>query len=129
MGYGVPAAIGASLARPDKRVVVVVGDGGFQMTIQELSTISGMNLPVLICVINNYSLGIIRQWQDLYYGGPYQVELKNPDFLKLAQAYGIEAERVDSPNDVFPTIRAALKLNKPVIIDILVDKNENIPLP
>jgi acetolactate synthase I/II/III large subunit len=129
MGYGVPAAIGASLARPDKRVVVVVGDGGFQMTSQELSTISGLNLPVLICVINNHSLGIIRQWQDLFYGGPYQVELKNPDFLKLAQAYGFEAERVDSPNDVFRTIRAVLKLNKPVLIDVLVDKNENIPLP
>ncbi|MGZ4857891.1 MAG: thiamine pyrophosphate-binding protein, partial [Methanobacteriaceae archaeon] len=129
MGYGVPAAIGVSLARPDKHVVVVVGDGGFQMTSQELSTISALNLPVLICVINNHSLGIIRQWQDLYYGGPYQVELRNPDFLKLAQAYGIDAERVDSPNDVYRTIRAVLKLNKPVLIDVLVDKNENIPLP
>ena len=129
MGYGVPAAIGASLARPDKHVVVVVGDGGFQMTSQELSTISELNLPVIICIINNHSLGIIRQWQNLYYGGPYQVELKNPDFLKLAQAYGIEAKRIDSPNDVFRTIRAALKINKPLLIEILVDKNENIPLP
>ena len=129
MGYGVPAAIGASLAQPNKHVVVVTGDGGFQMTSQELSIIAELNLPVLICVINNYSLGIIRQWQDLYYGGPYQVELENPDFLKLAQAYGIESRRIDSPNDVFRTIRAVLKVNKPVLIEILVDKKENIPLP
>jgi acetolactate synthase I/II/III large subunit len=129
MGYGVPAAIGASLALPDKHVVVVTGDGGFQMTSQELSIIAELNLPVLICVINNYSLGIIRQWQDLYYGGPYQVKLENPDFIKLAQAYGIQSRRIDSPNDVFRTIREVLKINKPVLVEILVDKHENIPLP
>jgi len=129
MGYGVPAAIGASLALPDKNVVVVTGDGGFQMTSQELSTIAELNLPVIICVINNFSLGIIRQWQDLYYGGPYQVKLENPDFIKLAQAYGIQSRRIDSPNDVFRTIQAILKINKPVLVEILVDKNENIPLP
>jgi acetolactate synthase-1/2/3 large subunit len=129
MGYGVPAAVGVSLARPDKSVVVVVGDGGFQMTSQELATISELELPVVICLINNSSLGIIKQWQELYYHGSYQVELENPDFVKLAEAYGLEAERVDNPGDVFPKVSRLLKLNKPGLIEILVDKDEGIPLP
>lgn len=129
MGYGVPASVGVSLARPDKKVVVVVGDGGFQMTLQELATITELDLPIVICLINNRSLGIIRQWQELYYGAPFQVELDNPDFVKLANAYHIQAKRVDSPGDILPAVRDALKLNKPVLIEVIVDENEDIPLP
>jgi acetolactate synthase-1/2/3 large subunit len=128
MGYGVPASVGVSLARPHKNVLVVVGDGGFQMTVQELATISELDLPIIICLINNQSLGIIRQWQELYYQGPFQVKLKNPDFVKLASAYHIKAKMVDSPDDVSLAVQEAVKLNKPVFIEIKVDENEDIPL-
>ena len=129
MGYGIPAAIGVSLARPLKNVVVVVGDGGFQMTSQELATIAELDLPIIICLINNQSLGIIRQWQELYYEGAFQVKLENPDFVKLATAHHIKAKMVDSPGDVLVTVEDGLKLNKPLLIEIKVDKNEDIPLP
>lgn len=129
MGYGIPAAIGVSLARPHKSVVVVVGDGGFQMTSQELATIAELDLPIIICLINNKCLGIIRQWQDIYYDGSFQVKLKNPNFVKLASAYHITAKMVDSPGDVLTAVQEALKLNKPVLIEIKVDENEDIPLP
>ena len=129
MGYGVPASVGVSLARPSKNVVVVVGDGGFQMNSQELATIAGMDLPITICLLNNQSLGIIRQWQELYYDGSFQVELDNPDFVKLANAYHIKAIMVDSPCDVLAAVQEAVKLNKPVLIEIIVDENEDIPLP
>ena len=129
MGYGIPAAIGVSLARPGKNVVVVVGDGGFQMTSQELATIAELDLPMVICLINNQSLGIIRQWQELYYDGAFQVKLVNPDFVKLATAYHIGAKIVDSPGDVLVAVEDGLKLNKPLLIEIKVDDNEDIPLP
>lgn len=129
MGYGIPAAVGVSLARPLKHVVVVVGDGGFQMNVQELAAIAEMDLPIIICLLNNQSLGIIRQWQVLYHDGPFQVELENPDFVKLATAYHIKARMEDSPGDVLVAVHEAVKLNKPVLIEILVDENEDIPLP
>lgn len=129
MGYGIPAAVGVSLARPDKKVIVVVGDGGFQMTSQELATIAELNLPIIICLINNQSLGIIRQWQELYYDGSFQVELDNPDFVKLATSYHIKAKMVDSPGDVLVTVEDGVKLNKPLLIEIKVDDTEDIPLP
>lgn len=129
MGYGVPAAIGVSLAHPSRSVVVVVGDGGLQMNIQELATIAELDLPITICLLNNQSLGIIRQWQDLYYSGSFQVELENPDFVQLAEAYHIKALRVDSPGDVFEAVQKAVKLNKPVFIEIEINENEDIPLP
>ena len=129
MGYGIPAAVGVGLARPSKHVVVVVGDGGFQMNSQELATIAAMDLPITICLLNNRSLGIIRQWQELYYNGSFQVELDNPDFVKLANAYHIKAMRTDSPGDVLVAVQEAVKLNKPVLIEIIVNENEDIPLP
>jgi acetolactate synthase-1/2/3 large subunit len=128
MGYGLPAAIGASFARPVESIVAIIGDGGFQMTIQELATVHQNNLSMVICLINNSSLGIIRQWQEMYHGGSYEVELENPDFIKLAQAYGIEAVRVESPGDVFKFVKKGIEMKKPFLIDISV-KEENIPLP
>lgn len=128
MGYGLPAAIGASFARPQESIVAIIGDGGFQMTIQELGTVKQNNLPLVICIINNNSLGIIRQWQEMYHSGTYQVELENPDFVKLAQAYGIPAIRVDSPEKVFDAVKKGVEHKKPFLIDISV-KEENIPLP
>ncbi len=129
MGFGVPASIGASFANPKKSIIVITGDGGFQMTSQELATIAQKKLHILICIINNSSLGIIKQWQDLYYKERFEVELDNPDFVELARSYGIEAETVDSPGDVFRSVRKALKLKKPYLIDVMVDKEEKIPLP
>lgn len=129
MGYALPAAVGASLAKPQKSVVVVVGDGGFQMTSQELATIKQLKLPVTICLVNNSSLGIIKQWQKMNYGKTYQVELENPDFIKLAESYGIEATRLNSPDEVYPAVKQAIDLRKPYLIEVVVDPNEEIPLP
>ncbi len=129
MGYGIPGAIGASFANPDKNVIAIVGDGDFQMTSQELATIHEYDLPILVCIINNSSLRIIKQWQDKYYGKCYQVELVNPDFIKLSQAYHIPAMKVDSPGQISNEVYKALSLKKPYLIEIVVDKNEEIPLP
>jgi len=129
MGYGVPGAIGASLANPGKPVVAIVGDGDFQMTLQELATIHEMQLPIIICIINNSSLRIIKQWQEMYYGTSYQVELENPDFKKLAESYHINSVGVNSPGEVMIAVGKALKSNSPYLIDIEVDQTEGIPLP
>ncbi|WP_414468337.1 thiamine pyrophosphate-binding protein [Methanobacterium sp. ACI-7] len=129
MGYAIPAAIGASLSNPEKKVVVVVGDGGFQMTEQELAVIAQENMKILICIINNCCLGIIKQWQDMNYRERYEVELQNPDFVKLADAYGIKAERVNAPGDAYVAVKRALDIDGPYLIDIMVDKEEGIILP
>lgn len=129
MGYGLPAAIGASLANPEKNVVLVAGDGGFQMTEQELAVIAQEKMKILICIINNSSLGIIKQWQDMNYRERYEVELENPDFVKLADAYGIKGERVTAPHEVYSVVKNALNLKEPYLIDIMVDKEEGIILP
>lgn len=129
MGYALPAAVGASLAEPEKPVVVIVGDGGLQMTVQELAVIVQLNLPVIICLINNHSLGIIKQWQRMNYGNTYQVELQNPDFIKLAEAYGMDSKRVNSPGEVHMAVIKALNLKIPYLIEVTVDKDEEIPLP
>jgi acetolactate synthase-1/2/3 large subunit len=129
MGYGIPGAIGASLANLENNVIAVVGDGDFQMTLQELATIYELNLPIIICIINNNSLRIIQQWQEMIYGESYQVKLENPDFVKLANSYHIEGECVNSPGKVIMAVQKALKMNKPYLIDIEVDEEEGIPLP
>ncbi|HMK53367.1 MAG TPA: thiamine pyrophosphate-binding protein [Methanobacteriaceae archaeon] len=129
MGYGLPASVGASLARPEKNILLVVGDGGFQMTIQELAVISELKLPVLIAVINNQELGIIKQWQELFYDGPYQVALENPDFVPLAQAYHIEGQQINNPEQISDIVEKVLKLKKPYLLEFVVDRKEGIPLP
>ena len=129
MGYGIPGAIGAAFANPDRTVIAIVGDGDFQMTSQELATINEYDLPILVCIINNSSLRIIKQWQDRIYGECYQVELKNPDFIKLSQAYHIPSVKVDSPGQISSAVYKALSFKKPYLIEIVVDKNEEIPLP
>ncbi len=129
MGYGVPGAIGASIACPQKTVVAIVGDGDFQMTSQELATINELELPITICIINNSCLRIIKQWQELSFGESYQVQLENPDFIELADAYQIQGVRVNSPGEVFNVVETALILKKPYLIEIIVDESEEIPLP
>lgn len=129
MGYAIPGAVGSALAKPDTSVVVVVGDGGFQMTSQELATIVQLNLPVVICLVNNSALGIIKQWQNIHYGKTFEVELENPDFIKLAESYGIEAIQLNRPGEIYPAVKRAINLMKPYLIEVVVDRDEEVPLP
>ncbi len=129
MGYGFPASIGAALANPDKVVIAIVGDGGFQMTLSELSTAVNHALPIKIVIINNSYLGMVRQWQDMFYDNRLSgVDLKgNPDFVKLAQAYGAKGLRIKRSSDVRRIIKEALQYTAgPCIIDAHVAKEDNV---
>ncbi len=127
MGYGFPAAVGAQMAFPDRQVIAFVGDGGFQMTLNDLATIVQYRVPVKIIVINNRSLGMVRQWQEIFFEKRYcDIDLNfSPDFVKLAESYGIRAARVDHQNDVSDAIRDALSDREPRLIDFTVDPTEN----
>ena len=126
MGYGLPAGIGAATAT-DKRIIVFNGDGGFQMNLQELATLRNNNLNVIVFILNNSELGIIRQWQEDFYDmDSYQTDLANPDFLKLAASYGIDAVQIDNLTDLKDFLKNDLK--GPLVVEIKVNK-ENIPLP
>lgn len=128
MGYGFPAAIGAQVARPDKLVIDIAGDGSIQMNIQELITAVCNELPVKVAILNNGYLGMVRQWQELFYNKNYcQTCLSAaPDFVKLAEAYGAVGLRAVTPDEVEPVIKKALEIPKPVIMDFVVDKEENV---
>ena len=126
MGYGFPAAIGAQVALPNKTVIDIAGDGSIQMNIQELATAVEYNLPVKIAILNNYSLGMVRQWQQLFYDRRYSHSTftQHPDFVKLAEAYGAVGLRTDKPGEVEQVIKKALSINKPVIMDFIVENEE-----
>lgn len=129
MGYGFPGAIGAQMAHPDKTVVAVVGDGSFQMTLYELATAVIHRLPIKILVINNHYLGMVRQWQNLFYDNRLSgVELEgNPNFVKLAESYGAKGFRIKRSSDVRRILKAALEYNEgPSLIDVEVEKEENV---
>jgi len=129
MGFGFPAAIGAQFARPGEPVIAVVGDGGFQMTLCELATAVINKLPLKILIINNRYLGMVRQWQSLFYENRYSgVDLVgNPDFVKLAEAYGLKGFRLKRSADVKRVVAAALAYNDgPCIIDAEVEKEDNV---
>ena len=130
MGFAVPAAMGAKVGRPDTTVWAIDGDGCFQMTNQELATCALEGIPVKIAVINNGNLGMVRQWQTLFYDGRYSnTELgthkhRIPDFVKLAEALGCVGLRCESKDDVDATIKAAMEINdRPVVIDFTVGKD------
>jgi acetolactate synthase-1/2/3 large subunit len=121
MGFALPAAIGAQIAQPDREVWAVVGDGGFQMTVQELGTLVQENLPVKIALVNNGYLGMVRQWQEMFYDRRYEAtSLLNPDFVRLAEAYGIPASRVQDPQDTSAAIAAARRRPGPVLLEFEV---------
>jgi acetolactate synthase-1/2/3 large subunit len=121
MGFALPAAIGAQIAQPDREVWAVVGDGGFQMTIQELGTLVQEGLPVKIALVNNSYLGMVRQWQEMFYDRRYEsTYLLNPDFVRLAEAYGIPAFRVREPKDTSAAIAAARRETGPALIEFEV---------
>lgn len=129
MGYGFPAAIGAQIARPDATVIDIAGDGSIQMNIQELATAVQFRIPVKVAILNNRFLGMVRQWQELFYGKRYSMTCLHchPDFVKLAEAYGGIGFRAEKPSEVEPVIKSALKIrDKPVLMDFLVDREEGV---
>lgn len=131
MGYGFPAAIGAKIGRPDLPVITVAGDGSFQMNLQELATAVLNKVPVIIALLDNGYLGMVRQWQELFYNRRYSstdlMRGVSPDFVKLAEAYGAEGIRVTAPEQVDSAVREALKVkDRPVLIDFIVEQEENV---
>jgi len=127
MGFGFPAAMGAAFANPGSEVWAVVGDGGFQMTLQELQTAVENQLDVKICLINNGFLGMVRQWQEMFYDNRYShVSMGSPDYGKLAEAYGVTFFRCSSRDEVEETIRQARAAKGPVLCEFLVEMEENV---
>ena len=129
MGFGFPASIGAQLARPEALVCAIVGDGGFQMTFAELATAVTQKVPVKVIVVNNHYLGMVRQWQNLFYDNRLSgVDLAgNPDFVKLAESYGCRAFRMRRPADVRPVLEKALAYSDgPCVIDAEVVKEDDV---
>ena len=127
MGYGLPAAIGAKVANPDKTVIVFMGDGGFQMNIQELGTILQSKIGVKMVLMNNSWLGMVRQWQELFYDRRYSAtELVNPDFQKIAQAYGIPSARVSSLDELDEAIENMMQTDGPFLLEACVMPGENV---
>lgn len=128
MGFGFPAAIGAKVARPDALVVDIAGDGSFQMNIQELGTAVANNIPVKVCILNNRCLGMVRQWQDLFWQKRYSHTCFEcqPDFVKVAEAYGAEGYRAEKPDELDDVLRAALCSEAPAVIDVRVKQEANV---
>jgi acetolactate synthase-1/2/3 large subunit len=127
MGFALPAAMGAKLARPEKDVIAVIGDGGYQMTVQELGTIMQYKIPVKIVVLNNNFLGMVRQWQQLFHGKRYSfTEMVNPDFVKLAEAYSIPAMKVENRDELLNALRKMLASEGPFFLEVVVGKEDNV---
>lgn len=128
MGYGLPAAIGAQFARPDKLVIDIAGDGSIQMNIQEMMTAVQNRLPIKVVILNNFYLGMVRQWQEFFYNKTYSHTemLAQPDFVKLAEAYGAEGYRITRPEELEPTLERALKSPGTAIVDVVVRREENV---
>jgi acetolactate synthase-1/2/3 large subunit len=128
MGYGLPAAIGAQVAFPGRIVFDIAGEGSFQMNVQELTTAVQYRLPIKVAILNNHSLGMVRQWQELFFNKRYSETSLDvqPDFVRLAEAYGAVGLRADHPRDVVPCLEKALSIQGPVVIDFIVDPEENV---
>jgi acetolactate synthase-1/2/3 large subunit len=127
MGYALPAAIGAGVACPDRTVVAVIGDGGFQMTIQELGTAFQEKTPVKLVILNNEYLGMVRQWQQLFFSRRYSAtELTNPDFVRVAEAYSVEARRVARREELGEAIDQMLRAESSFLLEVVVDREDNV---
>ena len=128
MGYGLPAAIGAQVAFPDRIVFDIAGEGSFQMNVQELATAVQYRLPIKVAILNNHSLGMVRQWQELFFNERYSETIMDvqPDFVRLAEAYGAVGLRADHPRDVVPCLEKALSVQGPVVMDFIVDPEEKV---
>ena len=127
MGYGLPATIGAWFAKPEKEVWLIDGDGSFQMTQAELSTVSQENVNIKIAIMNNRFLGMVRQWQEFFFDSRYAgTPLNNPDFVKIAEAHRIPGKLVTKPDEVAPAIEFARSTDGPVLIDFQVENEEAV---
>ncbi|MCH2480051.1 MAG: biosynthetic-type acetolactate synthase large subunit [Flavobacteriales bacterium] len=127
MGFALPAAIGAKMGAPKREVVAVIGDGGFQMTIQELGTIFQLQLPVKIVILNNDFLGMVRQWQEMFFDKRYaSTEMVNPDFVSIAKAYFLDSEKVENRSDLEPAVKRMVESKKPYVLEICVEKEANV---
>jgi acetolactate synthase I/II/III large subunit len=128
MGFGLPAAIGAQLAEPKATVVSILGDAGFQMTLQELSVIQELNLPIKVFIVNNHSLGMVRQWQELFYKERYSYSLlpHQPNYVKLAEAYSIKGFTASTEQEAKEVLQKAFEHNGPVLVDFHVSPHENV---
>ncbi len=127
MGFGLPAAVGAKTGRPEKQVVAFLGDGGFQMTIQELGTILHYKIPVKLIILNNSFLGMVRQWQDMFFSKRYaSTEMVNPDFVTIAKGYGIEAKCVSEREELKDSLTVMLNSEGPYILEVRIDKEANV---
>ena len=127
MGYGLPAAIGAKMGVPDKEVVLIAGDGGFQMSIQELGTVLQSQIKIKILLLNNSYLGMVRQWQQLFYDKRYSfTELINPDFMKIAQAYNIASRKIEHSSELEEGVTEMLSSEGSFLLEVVVEREENI---
>lgn len=127
MGFALPAAIGAKLACPEKEVVAIIGDGGFQMTVQELGTIMQFEIPVKIIILNNNFLGMVRQWQQLFFDKRYSfTDIKNPDFVKIAEGYSVQARKVNEREDLQEALEKLLKSKNAQLLEVIVEQEENV---
>ena len=127
MGFALPAAIGAKMACPEREVVAVIGDGGYQMTIQELGTVFQTKAAVKIVVLNNDFLGMVRQWQQLFFDKRYaSTEMVNPDFVKIAEGYYLKARRVTERKDLADAVEEMIKSNEPYFLEVVVEKEANV---
>lgn len=127
MGYGLPAAIGAKLGEPGKEVVAILGDGGFQMTMQELGTIAQNNIGVKVVILNNSFLGMVRQWQQLFFDRRYSyTELQNPDFTVIASAYGIKSEKAYNSAQLDAAVKRMFEHDGSYLLEVIVDREENV---
>ena len=127
MGFALPAAIGAKMAAPEREVVAVIGDGGYQMTIQELGTIFQTRVPVKIVVLNNNFLGMVRQWQQLFFDKRYaSTEMTNPNFVQIAQGYSIEAKQVNKREDLASSVAEMIAHDGPYFLEVCVEKEDNV---
>ena len=127
MGFGLPAAIGAKIGKPERKVVAFIGDGGFQMTIQELGTILQYKVPVKIIILNNGFLGMVRQWQDMFFKKRYaSTELVNPDFITIAGGYSIPAKKVSGREELKDSLAAMLAAEGPFVMDIDIEREGNV---
>lgn len=128
MGFGMGAAIGAQMAHPDKRVVLVTGDGSFHMNLNELVTLKSYDLPVVVVIMNNSVLGMVRQWQKLFYGNRFSQTdpHRATDFVALANAFGVDGMRITKEDEVKPTLEQAFALNKPVVVECVISPDENV---
>ncbi len=127
MGFGLPASMGAQLGQPDRTIIAVIGDGGFQMTIQELGTIAQNKLPVKIILLNNNFLGMVRQWQQLFFEKRYSfTELQNPDFIMIAKGFGIDGHKVEKRDNLADGVQKMLDHNGPYLLEVAIEKEDNV---